>query len=246
MAILGGSLQRDGPARPHASCHDTVICVDSFPGGEGGPTAGGRATGRPATQPNHGKTKGGRPQPYAFWKAALLALLPLIPAIALAVWALARVGVGNPAAGLVEVLRLTVVFAGPAGLLTVGGIGRLAAEAGAARGRGHAAWVGARTLAVAGAGLALLAAIPLGELPTRWPGWVALCGAGAAIGAGTGALVGLAVGGPLPTLSDLGVPERLQVDPLRALRRAGQRARRVTRRAAGRVTGAVPREPRGQ
>lgn len=160
----------------------------------------------------------------------MIAVLPLLPALGTAIWLLARAGVGNGEAGVIEVLRLTLVFAGPAALLTGGGIGRLAAEAGAARGRRHAAWVGGRTFAVAGAGLAILAAIPLGDLPVRWPGWAALLGAGALVGAGTGVLIGLAVGGRLPTLTELGVPPSLQVDPLKMLRR--RRSRRQPRVAS--------------
>lgn len=207
-----------------------MICVDSFPASERSKpalAAGAAPLHRAATA---GNARRNRVQPYAFWKAAAIALFPLVPAIGLAIWALAQVGVGNAEAGVVEALRLAVVFAGPATVLTGGGVGRLAAEAGAKGGRPRAAWVGGRTFAVAGAGLAILAAIPLGDLPTRWPGWTALMLTGAAVGAAGGVLIGLAVGGPLPTLTELGVPERLQVDPLRVLRRAGQRARRATRR----------------
>ena len=157
----------------------------------------------------------------------------------LAMWLLARVGVGNAEAGIIEALRLAVVFAGPAGVLTGGGIGRLAAQAGALRGRPHAIWVAARTMAVAGAGLGVLAAIPLGEVPMHPPGWIAIMATGAAVGAAGGLLIGWAVGGPLPTLSELGVPERYQVAPLEVLRRAGLKAKRATRR--GGPTGRLPR-----
>ena len=209
-----------GEPGPAAPCHDTVICVDSFPAGEGADRPRPPAS-RPALRPAvGGRSRRKRPQPHAFWKAAALALVTVVPAIALVVWLLAHVGVGNPDAGLIEVLRLTVVFAGPAAVLTAGGVGRLAAQAGAARDRRHAAWVGGRTLAVAGAGLVVLAAIPLDGLPEAWPGWTALLLAGALIGAAGGVLLGLVVGGPVPSLSELGVPEALQVDPLRALRRS--------------------------
>ncbi|HVV86405.1 MAG TPA: hypothetical protein VHE35_25285 [Kofleriaceae bacterium] len=173
--------------------------------------------------------RGKRPQPHAFWKAAAIALFPLLPAIGAAIWLLARLGVGNQQARIVEVLRLTVVFAGVATVVTGGGVGRLAAEAGVDGGRRRAAWIGGRTMALAGAALAILAAIPQGELPTRWPGWAAIMATGAVVGGGGGALIGLLVGGPLPTLTELGVPEALQVDPIRALRRAGQRVSRRRR-----------------
>lgn len=211
-----------------------MICVDSFPDGAGL----GRERPIAGAPPAHGATIGNRkknrPQRFAFWKAGAIALFPLLPAIGLAVWLLARLGVGNPTVGTIEALRLTVVFAGPPALITAGGVGRLAAEAGAEGGRRHAVWVGARTLGVAGAGLAILAAIPLGDLPVRWPGWTALMTTGAVVGAAGGALIGLVVGGPLPTLTELGVPDLHMDHPLQALRRAGQRARRATRRGSHR------------
>ncbi len=207
-----------------------MICVDSFPDGDGTGPEQSAAGAPPAPVATLGNRKKNRPQRHAFWKAGAIAVFPLLPAIGLAVWTLARLGVGNPGAGAIEALRLTVVFAGPAALITAGGVGRLAAEAGAERGRPHAVWVGARTLGVAGAGLAILAAIPLGDLPVRWPGWTALMVTGLAVGAAGGALIGLIVGGPLPTLTELGVPDLHMDHTLRALRRAGQRARRATRR----------------
>jgi hypothetical protein len=204
-----------------------VICVDSFPVGQG-PARASRPAGTPPDRiASDRKARKNRPQPRAFWKAAAIALFPVLPALGLAIWLLARVGVGNVEAGIIEVLRLTVVFAGPATVVTGGGIGRLAAQAGADRGRPHAAWIGGRSFAVAGAGLAILAAIPQGSLPERWPGWTAIMLAGAVVGAAGGVLIGLMVGGRLPTLSELGVPERLQVDPLKMLRR--RRSRRLPR-----------------
>ena len=214
-----------------------MICVDSFPGGDG-PARDTRPGGRSRKDTARGgRTRRNRPQPHAFWKGAAIALFPLIPMIGAAIWLLARLGVGNATAGPIEVLRLSVVFAGPAALLTAGGVGRLAAEAGAEGGRKRAAWVGGRTMAVAGAGLGILAAIPQGDLPIQWPGWAAVMGTGALVGAAGGVLIGLVVGAPLPTLTELGVPERYQVDPLDVLRRAGQRARRATRRGTGRLRG---------
>lgn len=204
-----------------------MICVDSFPAGEGAGRPPQVGVAPPDRTPSVRNARRNRPQPHAFWKAAAIALVPVLPALGVAIWALARLGVGNREASIVEVLRLTVVFAGLACVLTGGGIGRLAAEAGAGGGRRRAAWVGGRTFAVAGAGLAILAAIPLGELPERWPGWVALMAVGAVVGAAGGVLIGLVVGGRLPTLSELGVPEALQVDPLRPLR--GLRRRRSRR-----------------
>ena len=210
-----------------------MICVDSFPVGDG--PGRERETGGPSSDRivRGRNTRKNRAQPHAFWKAGAIALFPVLPAIGAAIWLLARVGVGNRSAGIIEALRLAGVFAGPATVLTAGGVGRLAAQAGAERGRRQATWVAARTLGVAGAALAILAAIPLGHLPVRWPGWAALMVTGVAVGAAGGAVIGWVVGGPMPTLSELGLPERYQLDPMGMLRRAG--ARRATRRKTGQL-----------
>lgn len=129
-----------------------------------------------------------------------------IPLLALAVWVLARLGVGDPDAELMRIFRLTAVFAGVAALLTAGGIGRLAAFAvveGAAapantapgddlgRRRRRAIFRAARAHAAASAGLVLIAAIPHGHLPEAPEGWLAFPAAGLVSGALAGAIIGL-------------------------------------------------------
>jgi hypothetical protein len=142
---------------------------------------------------------------HAFWKGAGTGILVVLPAIALAVWASARVGVTHHDHGVIECLRLAVIFAGLAGVMTAGGVGRLAAEASAVGGRPRAILVATRTMAAAGAALIIIAAIPNGELPMSPFGWVALGVMGAIAGAGGGAVIGLACAGELPTLQELGV-----------------------------------------
>jgi hypothetical protein len=169
------------------------------------------------------KHKGGNPKPppYGFWKGASVGAVVVLPAVAGAVWLMGRLGIGNPTAGYIHMLRLTVVFAGLATVLTAGGIGRLTAQASVegAGGLPRAVWIGARTQAVGGAGLVVLAAIPEGDLPHAPWAWVALGGAGLLVGAGAGALIGLLCGGPAPvTLSDVVAIARWPTD---ALRRAG-------------------------
>ncbi|HUQ01525.1 MAG TPA: hypothetical protein VM261_03470 [Kofleriaceae bacterium] len=129
----------------------------------------------------------------------------VLPAIALAVWGSARVGVTGHEHGVIECLRMTVIFAGLAGVLTAGGVGRLAAEASAEGGRPRAVLVAARAMAPGGAALAMIAAVPQGELPMTPFGWIALAIMGAIAGAGGGAVIGLACAGELPTLQELGV-----------------------------------------
>jgi hypothetical protein len=82
-------------------------------------------------------------------------LLVVIPASALTVWASARVGLLDQDAGVIACLRLAVVFAGLAAVLTGGGVGRLAAQASIERkgGRVRAMMVAAGAMAPAGATL---------------------------------------------------------------------------------------------
>ncbi len=76
------------------------------------------------------------PPPFAFWKGAAIGTVVVVPAVAGAVWTLGRLGIGNPDAGFIHVLRLTMVFAGLAAVLTAGGVGRLAAQASVEKGAG--------------------------------------------------------------------------------------------------------------
>ncbi len=142
---------------------------------------------------------------HAFWKGAATGIVVVIPAVAFGVWASAVVGITGHEAGLIECIRLAVLFAGLAAVLTAGGVGRLAAEASAEGGRPRAVLAAARAMAPAGAALVIIAAIPQGDLPMTPGGWVALGGLGAVMGAGSGAVIGLACAGELPTLQELGV-----------------------------------------
>ena len=145
---------------------------------------------------------------WAFWKGLLTGAAIEIPLLALTVWAVAHLGVGNPEAELMRIIRLTAVFAGVAALLTAGGIGRLAAhvlvegELGAgdpaaelARRRRRAILRAARAHAVASAGLVIIAAIPHGRLPEAPAGWLALAAGGLVSGAVAGALIGYVCSG---------------------------------------------------
>lgn len=157
---------------------------------------------------------GARPPRWAFFKGLLAGAVIEVPTIALGVWGLARLGVGNADAPYAEVLRLTAVFTGLAGVLTAAGIGRLAAYASIEGGRRRAMLVGARAHAVAGAALVLIAAIPLGHLPARPIGFTAILGAGLVVGAILGAAIGLVCGGTATTVFALA---RKPSDALRQL-----------------------------
>ena len=123
-----------------------------------------------------------------------------VPAIAIGVWLLARLGIGDPTVGFMKILRLTTVFCGAAALLTAAGIGRLAAYASVDKigGRRHAMHVAARAHAAAGAGLVLIAAIPHGELPAGVLGWLSILALGAVVGAMCGLVIGAVCGGAAP------------------------------------------------
>ena len=141
------------------------------------------------------------PPRWGFSKGFLVGAAIEVPAIALAVWVLAQLGYGDPDVTFMHVIRLTTVFAGPAAVITAGGIGHLAAHASIDRrgGRGRAAFVAARAHALAGAGLVLIAAIPNGHLPGhRSIDWLSFPAAGLVIGAACGAVIGLICGGAAP------------------------------------------------
>ena len=123
--------------------------------------------------------------------------------LALTIWALAHLGVGNPDAELMHIIRLTAVFAGVAAVLTAGGIGRLAAQVfvdGAPAGGEPGAELGRRRRrailraalahAAASAGLVVIAAIPHGRLPETSAGWLVFPAAGLVSGAVAGAIIG--------------------------------------------------------
>jgi hypothetical protein len=156
---------------------------------------------------------------WGFVKGFLTGAVIEIPAIATAVWLLARVGIGDPDAGFMHIARLTAVFAGVAALFTAGGIGRLAAHASVERGgRWRAVAVAARAHAAAGAGLALIAAIPHGHLPTHSWQWLSVLAFGAVFGAACGAVIGMVSGGLAPVgIGDVLGLARRPTDAIRQL-----------------------------
>jgi hypothetical protein len=198
--------------------------------------------------PDRRAARAKRPPPFGFLKGAALGFL-------------ARAGIGNPGISMVESIRMTTLFAGTAGVLTAGGIGRLAAHASLLeRGRRVAVVRAARAQAVAGAGLTLIAAIPHGYLPADPLNWIWIGLAGLVTGAVCGALIGLVCGAPaverlpellrrVPVLADWA--RAAQSDPrLRAAavdaRKAGQRALQteVARAAAPPTRPGLARAPR--
>lgn len=152
----------------------------------------------PRPPPEIGSGPAPKPAPWGFVKGLLTGAALEIPALAATVWLLARIGVGDPDAGFMQIMRLTTVFAGVAAVLTAAGIGRLAAHASAEGGRRRAMFVAARAHAVAGAGLVIIAAIPLGHLPAKPIGFIPLPLAGLVSGAICGALIGAVCGGTAP------------------------------------------------
>lgn len=132
---------------------------------------------------------------WAFFKGVLTGAAIEIPILAVTVWALAQIGLADPDADFMRIMRLTSVFAGIAALCTAGGIGRLAAFASAFGGRRRAVWVAARAHAVASAGLVIIATIPHGHFPNGPWGWLGLASAGLVPGAICGAAIGFVCGG---------------------------------------------------
>jgi hypothetical protein len=146
------------------------------------------------------------PPRWGFFKGLLTGAVIEVPAIALGVWLLARMGIGDPSVAYGELLRMTAWFAGIAALFTAGGIGRLAAHASVDKigGRRRAMVVAARAHAAAGAGLVLIATIPHAHLPESFFGWLAILAMGGVVGAGCGAAIGVVCGGAAPvSISDM-------------------------------------------
>jgi len=140
-----------------------------------------------------------------------------IPVLTATVWLLAQVGIGNPDAPVMRIMRLTTVFAGAAAIFTAGGIGRLAAYASIDGGRKRAVLVAARAHAVASVGLVLIAAIPHGHLPGPSPAWLAFAAGGVVAGAASGVLIGLMCGGAAPVeLADVWSLARRPSEALRS------------------------------
>lgn len=136
------------------------------------------------------------PPRWAFFKGLLTGVVIEVPALAAGVWLLARVGVGDPDAPFMRILRLTALFAGVAAILTAAGIGRLAAHASVEHrgGRREAMRVARRAHAAASAGLLLIAAIPHGHLPDRGFLWLVIPAMGALVGYGCGMVIGFVCG----------------------------------------------------
>ncbi|HEV7554841.1 MAG TPA: hypothetical protein VGO00_05250, partial [Kofleriaceae bacterium] len=175
----------------------------------------------PTSPPGRSKEIPVVPPRWGFSKGFLVGAIIEVPAIALAVWVLAQLGYGDPDVTFMHVIRLTTVFAGPAAVITAGGIGRLAAYASIDKGggRGRAAFVAARAHALGGAGLVLIAAIPNGHLPGhRSIDWLAFPAAGLIAGAACGAVLGLICGGAAPLgLADVMALARRPTDAIRQL-----------------------------
>ena len=173
--------------------------------------------------------------PFGFFRGLALGVIVVIPTVAFTVWVLARLGLGKPALTMAEAIRMATLFAGAAAALTAGGIGRLAAQAGASpRGRRDAVVKATRAQAVAGAGLTLIAAIPHGHLPAEPLHWIWIGVAGALTGAIAGALIGLVCGAPPGDRAV--VPDLLRRVPVVAdwARAASRDPRVATATAAGR------------
>jgi len=155
--------------------------------------------------------------PWGFWKGLLTGAAVEVPMITLAVWSLARLGIGNPEVPVMRLVRFTTVFAGLAALLTAGGIGRLAADAAMTGGRLRAVYVAARAHAAASIGLVLIAAIPHGQLPGHSLAWLGFPAAGLVVGSACGALIGAMCGGAAPVeLADVWSLARRPSEALRS------------------------------
>jgi hypothetical protein len=139
------------------------------------------------------------PARFAGLQGGLLGLVLLVPAAALAVHALARIGIGDRFVGLGRALRMAVLFASLPALLSGIGLGRVAARAAIApgappRGRRRGIAAAARTGVFAGIGLVVVTAIPLGRLPDEPLRWLWYAAAGGVAGALCGAAIGAVCG----------------------------------------------------
>src|SRR5215831_6661297 len=129
-----------------------------------------------------------------FSLGGLLATALSLPLTTLALRAVARrMHIGAADASESDVLVFAAIFAGLPTFLSGGGAARLVAH----RLVEHPAptllrgtIIGAVALGIAGPGLALLAAVPLGGLPERPATWWPIFAAGAGVGAITGTAIG--------------------------------------------------------
>ncbi|MBP9087548.1 MAG: hypothetical protein KBG15_15605 [Kofleriaceae bacterium] len=136
---------------------------------------------------------------WSFFKGLVVGAIVEVPAFTSVLWWMGQQKL-LATSEFMHLLRLTASFAGVAAVLTAGGVGRVAANA-SVQGRGgrlRSTYVAAATHAVAGIGIAVIAAVA-SELftpaRTSWT-WIAL--AGVAAGAVCGALIGVTCGGPSP------------------------------------------------
>jgi hypothetical protein len=113
-------------------------------------------------------------------------LAAALPLVIVALFVLSRVGIGDPTSSFSRIARFAYAFSGLPAAITCGGVARsIAARALRLRDptfRG-AALAGAIGLAPAGAGLLLIAALPLGRLPEEPLAWAWLAVAGGLAGA---------------------------------------------------------------
>jgi hypothetical protein len=167
------------------------------------------------------RVPGAFPPRWGFFKGLLTGAVIEVPALAVGVWLLGRLGIGDRHAPFMHVLRMSAVFAGVAAVLTAAGIGRLAAYASVEKsgGRKRAMLVAARAHAAASAGLVLIAVIPLGHLPDRGAHWLWIPVVGIAVGAVCGAVIGVVCGGAAPVrIADvMAIAIKRPTDALRSL-----------------------------
>ncbi len=132
-----------------------------------------------------------------FWLGGLAALALCLPLTTLALQAVAaRFHIGPVDAPEAKILTFAAIFAGLPTFLTGGGVARLVAHRLAERdaptlARGLV--LGTIAMAIAGAGIALLGAVPLGGLPEKPARWWPIFTAGAVVGALTGLAIGFLV-----------------------------------------------------
>jgi O-antigen/teichoic acid export membrane protein len=129
-----------------------------------------------------------------FWLGALAGVALGVPLITLLLHAVTEgLGWGPLRTSLEEILWISLAFAGIPALISGGGVARFVAHRMAERGNldsRRALVTGAATMAVAGVGLTLLAAVPLGAMPDEPRTWAPL----GAIGLLAGGVTGVALG----------------------------------------------------
>lgn len=167
------------------------------------------------------RVSGAFPPRWGFFKGLLTGAVIEVPALAVGVWLLSRLGIGDRHTPFMHLLRMSAVFAGLAAVLTAAGIGRLAAHASVEKsgGRRRAMLVAARAHAVASAGLILIAVIPHGHLPDRGVHWLWIPVIGMAVGAVCGSVIGVVCGGAAPVrIADvMAIAIKRPTDALRSL-----------------------------